>query len=444
MEYAYPDLHTTLLTWWATVAPAARDYHIGITSGEIETTDPAFGYRLSTEPFQSPEWTNVELALRTYPDLRAQIESGVPYALGPMVVHTPTIGNAFIDTALTRFRTGKPLPIGVDLEWFNSVYLPIENYFSATSVIYRITVPLQGLICASAEIVLDESVRIVHLSHAELQDQERRKVHSVASEHGGSYPEGLQCALRCILPLPKLPGQSVEKVTQQQESWRSAALRALSVTVPNRVVSYGALIEPQGWAPSVSSSAQVPPVIFRRLETAPTLIKAEHEETLRKAWGKFADSEFTRRSNDLALAADRLTKADSERASADRLVDLVTAMEALLSQGEGALDELRYRLSIRAARYIAADAGQSQRAVFDLTRAALRNRNKILRSIALSERDHALPGITSFDMFVDRFEEIVRATLQKRLLTDGGVRVDWKTLLLNRPDEEIELENPLK
>jgi hypothetical protein len=165
---------------------------------------------------------------------------------------------------------------------------------------------------------------------------------------------------------------------------------------------------------------------------------------LRKAWGKFADSEFTRRSNDLALAADRLTKADSERASADRLVDLVTAMEALLSQGEGALDELRYRLSIRAARYIAADAGQSQRAVFDLTRAALRNRNKILRSIALSERDHALPGITSFDMFVDRFEEIVRATLQKRLLTDGGVRVDWKTLLLNRPDEEIELENPLK
>jgi hypothetical protein len=163
MEYAYPDLHTTLLTWWATVAPAARDYHIGITSGEIETTDPAFGYRLSTEPFQSPEWTNVELALRTYPDLRAQIESGVPYALGPMVVHTPTIGNAFIDTALTRFRTGKPLPIGVDLEWFNSVYLPIENYFSATSVIYRITVPLQGLICASAEIVLDESVRIVHL-----------------------------------------------------------------------------------------------------------------------------------------------------------------------------------------------------------------------------------------------------------------------------------------
>jgi hypothetical protein len=130
---------------------------------------------------------------------------------------------------------------------------------------------------------------------------------------------------------------------------------------------------------------------------------------------------------------------------ADRIVDLVVAAEALFlgDLDEGYRGELRFRLALRAAKFIA-HASYSEQEVFRVMRRAYDARSATVHGG--SPKDTRLPDNQSADLptFIDAIEDLVRLGLRKALSMEARWKQDgskmearWKqdtpTRVLGRP-----------
>jgi hypothetical protein len=127
----------------------------------------------------------------------------------------------------------------------------------------------------------------------------------------------------------------------------------------------------------------------------------------------------------LSFSIHRFNLAFDRGLLADRIVDLVVAAEALFlgDLDEGYRGELRYRLALRAAKFIE-HTGYSEHEVFRVMRRAYDARSAIVHGG--SPKDTRLPDNQSADLptFIDAIEDVVRLGLRKALsMKEDGSKI---------------------
>jgi hypothetical protein len=126
----------------------------------------------------------------------------------------------------------------------------------------------------------------------------------------------------------------------------------------------------------------------------------------------------------------------------DRIVDLVIAAEALFLSDLGIRDrgELRYRFSLRAAKFIEHPI-YGEREIFHVMRGAYDARSAVVHGG--SPEDTKLPNneAATLPQFIDAVEELVRLGLRKGLSLKGDAKklrhADyWNDLILAKPNKQ--------
>lgn len=432
-SYRYPDLRNTLLEWFRTVSPTIRGYFTRLWSGEVPANDQnIWAYDVMEKPFKSSAWVNVVLATQTHDELQTQIEQGPASAFGQDHITARDIGQTFIDAANERFRSGKPLQIEVDLDWFDSTYRPIEDYFGSQSMSYVVFMPFIGLTFESGGLQLDETASFFRLSDEQLAEQIRHNFNFTVPDHTGVVPEELRFTLRKAFSLPKVRSVDHSKITTAFSwfgEWRTAGTRALSAVLKNTSDARGWLLERTGWVPSRSKAAETPPLIYRRFDRSVTRVRTSDESAILFAWERFSDKGYRARNNELLIAADRIRQADGETNSGERLIDVLTAAEAILSRGESISEDLAYRIALRAARFVDNPTGPSAKNIFETFRAGFKIRNKLLHNLKVKAADFA--PHKSLDDFVSVLETLTRMALHKGMRSERRTSEEWKKLVLN-------------
>lgn len=178
------------------------------------------------------------------------------------------------------------------------------------------------------------------------------------------------------------------------------------------------------------------PVIFRSDDGVATRVRSIDESDLIAAWRIFSDPAYIAKNMDLAIATDRLGKAYAERDPSDRLVDTMIAIEALYGRGSSVNVELPYRLSLRAARYIAEELDLTQQQTFQLAKCGFMVRGKILRNLPLEAAD--FDGAGDLKSFGEQLGRLARITLRKMAFEASPSAEEWKRLILSKKPSTVE------
>jgi hypothetical protein len=166
---------------------------------------------------------------------------------------------------------------------------------------------------------------------------------------------------------------------------------------------------------------------------------------LQALWRQMHSTGF-RVSEQLALGTRRFAYRGERTRVDDQLVDLIVAAEALfLGDGDDeSRGELRYRLSSRAAWYIA-DTGRSRLATFKLFMAAYKMRSRLVHGSDAKPMKVAGEELTP-ERMVEVLEGLLRLALKQAIdeaATGSGVwRVDWERLLFPQPPSLVLPDGP--
>lgn len=381
-----------------------------------------------------PEYEECVAALRADPKIRPQLDTLVGTATGASRIEASTIA----DGILTRLAS----EVGAwrfDEARFDAAYEEYESALFADSFAYVLIAPLPGLTSDALPIRLDDRSEIDTMTEDE----------ALACIHGGLFGPTMgalplisirtESALRVTTTFPKVVGDMAtwsqdaldHLGTLHELAWRVVV--ALRLATAHQIVAPGTVHFPDN--PLSARVISFGPLALhpRRIMFATTYdLGADDVAALTETWGQLSD-EGVKRHKELGVALRRYSDAADRERRDDALIDLMIAAEALFLPG--IRDELKYRLALRAAFFIAEDMGLSRRDVFSHMSRAYNARSILahggsLRDLKLADGTHV-----PLDEFVRVTTDHLRVALRKAVRLANGPPEDqpfdkWDDLIL--------------
>lgn len=330
--------------------------------------------------------------------------------------------------------------IAFDDSVFMREYRHLEDSLYADFIEYERITPLPGFASDKSNIWLTSDVSI-----AELSDDEALRLLQSGLQIGTTiHPMQIvvnpaKFAIRVRFRLRKLKGDAEFEANKPVTSDIPHIRGETEVSVIQILRTFKAgTIKPAGTLMHALNAMQGMGTLSnspqqRILPNAYSLSYAEAEEFAR--FYAFAMSKNVQARTSLETAIRRLSYATEREVDEDKILDLLIAAEALLlSEGSDWHGEITYRISHRAAMFLA-DTPAAQADLFHFFRGAYEARSKIVHG-SKSPRLPIRQGVTryTFPEFLSRLEELIRLGVKRSVALASQVDpdtslVDWSKLM---------------
>ncbi|MEK6336848.1 MAG: hypothetical protein AABM67_18140 [Acidobacteriota bacterium] len=327
-----------------------------------------------------------------------------------------------------------------DPVYFEYEYTRFEEAYYCSDIVYEVIAPLPGIAIARS-LRLADDLEITTLPVEEL-DRTARKMKRRSSGH--PFHDNV-CIVRTECRLPKVVGDdhqpNPQAREQDQRTQRAAhdrieqVVNALRLAGIESAYSSAIIHRPSKWAFDQDR--------FFRGRFQPDLFYVSSLEDqwlngFEQFWQSFQSAADRKRSF-LDVAIRRFGYAHERQRAEDRIIDLMISAEALFFSDynkDNYIGEIRYRLSLRAALFLASEP-ESQRTIFRWMRDAYDLRSKLahggdVSSMKLPKRPDGT--VVYIEEFVGAIQTYIRLALVKAIhLANDPVApknlVEWNELV---------------
>jgi hypothetical protein len=272
--------------------------------------------------------------------------------------------------------------IAFDESMFNAEYLKIENALYSTDIEFERITPLCGFSTDTPDLVLNPNLSVIKLSESEITN-----LLSLGIKIGESFgPENFihhmhQFAIKLTYRLPKIIG--AEKIEGSIESHNpyingdieQAVLNALRLFKEGKVYPISTVTKSKSiFSAGVSYNFGTPARSFMGNKFQLT---GNEKDNFVEFWKVYQGTNIPEK-HFLSVAIRRFSQANERESVEDKMIDYLISAEALfLSSGGSFQDELKYRLSHRAAMFIETET-EKQRNIFKFMQEAYDVRSAIV------------------------------------------------------------------
>jgi hypothetical protein len=330
-----------------------------------------------------------------------------------------------------------------DAEHFAREYAAFEEVYYSPDILYEVVAPLQGLLIYNP-VRLSDDLAIDHLKESELNLSRRPRRGSTS----GDPVEAKLCAVRSSCRLPKIVGDDVEidlEAARKDDAKQAETndrveqvISALRLCGIESVFPAAIIHRTNRWSfghDRMFPGRFQPDIHFSTQADGPWL------SSFKQFWDGL-QSERVHKCKFLDTAVRRYSYAHERHRLEDKIVDLLIAAEALFlsdyKKDDPYIGEIRYRMSLRAAAFLATD-GESRRRIFRQMRAAYDLRSLVVHGgeaekVKLPKQTDGSPP--QLEDFVWTIQELVRVALHKaiglalRPKTPAAL-VTWDELIFN-------------
>lgn len=327
-----------------------------------------------------------------------------------------------------------------DANHFESEYTRFEGVYYCSDIVYEVIAPLPGISIARS-LRLSDDLEITSVPLEEF-DRTARKMKGRSSGH--PFHDNV-CIVRTECRLPKVVGddhapnpQAREEDLRTQRAVHDRieeVVNALRVAGIESAYSSAIIHRPSKWAFDQDR--------FFRGRFQPDLFYVSNLEDqwlagFEQFWQSFQTA-ATKKRRFLDVAIRRFGYAHERQRAEDRIIDLMISAESLFFSDynkDNYIGEIRYRLSLRAALFLASDP-ESQRTVFRWMRDAYDLRSKLahggdVSSTTLPKRSDGTK--VDIEVFVGAIQTYIRLAIVKaiHLVNDPSAPkylVEWDELV---------------
>jgi len=338
---------------------------------------------------------------------------------GATIVRTTQILPNFLGSLLVQSES-----LTFQQDRFDALYKRMENFFYSQELHFWIIAPLINVRGPDEQILLADKVYIAPNPVTRLEQWITRFREMAPNIPWLHVPE-LTHSLECQFAAPKVIGPSTYPVgrgqpAQAEEPPLSAAVAKITQMVRAlRLLKRGYVAVPfiehqmVEWHPQPSIGWQAPlyPPHWRPFD--PRYVIQESEAREIASLYQALSYELAKKHRAINVALHRIDRSEEETEPAQRLVDLVIALEALLLPDTR--EELSFRFSLRGAYFLASDAAQRQR-FYEEFKQAYRLRSGIVHGGELPQEVMILDLKMPVEEFVNRIENHTREVAKRMLL----------------------------
>lgn len=376
------------------------------------------------------EYKECLLTFKKYPEIMCQFNqlTGVGIAASRSVT-------------LETFMLHIPQLLGI-----HSELLEFNETFYSNDIKFDVIVPLQGP-RFSGSIKLEENLEICLVSSKDLRPINDKEI----TDNAEAQPSVETCwAIRTSYSLPKLLGEDVESQERKTQDdvnnkKRESANELVElVVIVLRLFSYlvcrFSSIYPVTMLHQARSLLYPQKKPFRIRYFPDFTITWGYDENFTKSFPEFwrtfrmkgvSDRKF------IEVAAKRFSFAHERYNWEDKIVDLLIAAEALFLCDHDGKSELRYRLSLRAACFLADDQ-ESRKQIFTDFKTAYDLRSKIVHGVGAERDIYRISESEQYGMdgFVSKIQWYICCAICKAIRISNEPHtpkylVDWDTLIFN-------------
>lgn len=307
---------------------------------------------------------------------------------------------------------------------FDDLYKKIEDYYYSSELSYRLFAPLYNFKSDIKLIGLGDNIRIRKITEKEINEMWESGKYGFTPFFNRDGILELYYTIERFYTKEKSdpnisprPGDVFYNII--------TALRLFKKGAPccNFISEY-----PDHWAPmgGVTSSSVPSPYSYSLRGPVYHLDKKESKE-FQRFWGKFKQIELDKNTS-LNLALRRFNFANVRAEPADRIIDYFISFEALYLH-EDEMQELSYRLSLRASHFLSEDKTEREE-IFNFFKKAYVLRSKIVHGVDIGETVKIGGENLPIGDFNDKIEEYLRRTLFRyiELVKHHSVREIIKTM----------------
>lgn len=329
-------------------------------------------------------------------------------------------------------------------EFFRREYQSFENNFYDKNLTCEVVVPLSGPVFF-APIKLSDELEICRVNERDLSLPLKS---DVVSNDKSFFNQPLW-AIRTRHLLPKIVGDEAEHNlddTERDEEIRSRAnetveqiLTCLRLLGVSNAYPQAIIHRTKPWL--FPNTRQYPIKYFPTAQFSLKLDKDFHK-TFLKFWKSF-QQQAVNKHKFIALAAKRFSYAHERHDWEDRIIDLLIAAEAIFLSQAGGQGELKYRLKLHAAMFLATEP-KTRKQIFEDMSLAYDLRSKIVHgtgdlnsAISKIKKKEAvgLGEKYKLEQFVFRIQNYIRAAINKTILDASKNNqqevFNWDDLLLS-------------
>ena len=336
-----------------------------------------------------------------------------------------------------------------DADYFESEYARFEEAYYCSEIVYEVIAPLPGITLARS-LRLSDDLEITSIPVEEL-DRTARKMKRRSSGH--PFHDKV-CIVRTECRLPKVVGDdhqpNLEAREEDQRTQRAVhdrieqVVNALRLAGIENAYSSAIIHRPSKWAFDQDR-------FFRGCVQPDLFYVSDREDQwldgFEQFWPSFQSAAAKKRSF-LDVAIRRFGYAHERQRAEDRIIDLMISAEALFFSDynkNNYIGEIRYRLSMRAALFLASES-ESQRTVFRWMRDAYDLRSKLAHGgdVSGTKLPKRLDGtVVDIEEFVGTIQTYIRLALVRaiHLVNDPSAPkhlVDWDELVFgNRSNDTV-------
>jgi hypothetical protein len=412
---------------------------VPIEAGGSDLDEETFFFaRLQSQPElkELAEYKNCLEILKSDPVLKKELDvlAGPP---GGIRSRTPTADGLMWRVLELGLPAGRS---NFDPKYFEDQYAGLEEAYYSSDLVYQAIAPLHGLlITGSAQLADDLDISV--LTTEELGPPNAPRRTSVTSDH---WTERL-CAVRARYFLPKVVGEDKPVTPEDWEKDRSKQLdvndrieevvNALRLCEIENVYTPAIIHKTSKWAFGHDRSfpGRFQPEISYSREVDENWLKSF------VAFWKIVQSPRVKDRKFLNVAIRRFGYAHERHRTDDKIVDLLIAAEALFFNDfkEGSyIGEIKYRLSLRAALFLASDT-EIQRTIFRWMKAAYDVRSNVAHGRKWKSKHlpkYADGTTATHEQFVWQIQEYLRLAIVKAIhlaseANSSEALVDWDELV---------------
>ena len=329
-------------------------------------------------------------------------------------------------------------------EFFRREYQAFENNFYDKNLTCEVVVPLSGPVFL-APIKLSDELEICRVNERDLSLPLKSDVVS----NDKSFSSQSIWVIRTQYLLPKMVGDKAEHTlndTERDEETRNRAnetveqiLTCLRLSGVSNAYPQMIIHRTKPWL--FPNTRRYPIKYFPTTQFSLKLDK-NFNKTFLKFWKSF-QKQAVNKHRFIALAAKRFSYAHERHDWEDRIIDLLIAAEAIFLSQAGSQGELKYRLKLHAAMFLATDS-KTRKQIFEDMSLAYDLRSKIVHGTG--ELNSAISKIKKkeavglgekykLDQFVYRIQNYIRAAINKTIMIASKNKqqeiFNWDELLLN-------------
>lgn len=327
-------------------------------------------------------------------------------------------------------------------EYFKREYEAFENSLYDKIFDYEVVVPLSGPVF-HAPVKLGNELEICRVNPNDLSLPLKSED---LAERIPLYNEFFW-AIRTKYNLPKVLGEKETDLgaTEKNEERRNQAneaveqvLTCLRLMNVSNVYPMAIIHRTKSW---LFHDVRQYPVKYSLTNQFSMQLDKDFNKTLQKLWKSFQQQAISKHKF-IALAAKRFSYAHERHDWEDRIIDLLIAAEAIFLSQTGNQGELKHRLKLHAAKFLATDS-KTRKQIFDDMSFAYDLRSNIVHG------SHALDGILKkirkkeeiglgekykIEQFIYRIQNYIRTGINRMIFLASENRnqelVDWDDLLL--------------